>query len=100
VLNNLKPTEVLFVALVAAFIFWSILSFSSFLIYHLKPSRIRVTAFRFAKKYIPAVRDELEKQMRTLLKEFAFKYGSERDATAILVLPDEGTSPEKILDRV
>ena len=38
--------------------------------------------------------------MKKLVKEYSFKYGSERDATAIVVLPDAGTSPEKILDRV
>ena len=54
--------------------------------------KIKSSAFKFAKKYIPAVKNQIQKEM-TKLKESVYKKFSEaRKETSIACLPDTGIS--------
>jgi hypothetical protein len=49
-------------------------------------------AFKFAKKYIPAVKNQIEKEMAKLKESFHNKFSEARKGTSIACLPDSGLS--------
>jgi len=67
---------------------------------HLRPSQVKVTLFRLSRKWIPMVRDEINKEIKKMEKDCTEQYLSIRDETAIVTLPEEGISREKVLDKI
>ena len=62
--------------------------------------KIKSGAFKFAKKYIPAVKNQIQKEMAKLRETFHKKFSEARKDTSIACLPENGISEKEILDKV
>jgi hypothetical protein len=62
--------------------------------------KIKSSAFKLAKKYIPAVKNQIQKEMTKLKESFHKKFSEARKDTSIACLPDTGISEKIILDKV
>lgn len=54
--------------------------------------KFKSSAFKFAKKYIPAVKNQIQKEMNKLKESFHKKFSEARKETSIACLPDTGIS--------
>jgi len=65
-LSELQPAELLFVFIMILLISKFLLATFAFIKEEFRPSKIKVTLFRLAKKWIPMVKKEIEKESKKM----------------------------------